>query len=40
MNVISLSPYDLSMAALLVLLLALLSIVLRLGLASRIVKRL
>lgn len=37
MNVISLSPYDLSMAALLVLLLALLSLILKLNLASRIV---
>lgn len=37
MNVISLSPVDLSMAALLVIALALLSLVLKLGLASRIV---
>lgn len=37
MNVISLTPFDLSMAALLVLLLAFLSVVLKLGLASRIV---
>lgn len=37
MNVISLSPFDLSMAALLVLLLAGLSLVLKLGLAGRIV---
>ncbi|MDH5659802.1 MAG: iron export ABC transporter permease subunit FetB [Gammaproteobacteria bacterium] len=37
MNVISLSPFDLSMAALLVLLLALLSLILKLNLASRIV---
>lgn len=37
MNVISLSPFDLSMAALLILLLAFLSIILKLGLASRII---
>lgn len=37
MNVISLSPFDLSMAAVLVLLLAFLSLILRLDLASRIV---
>ena len=36
MNVISLSPFDLSMAALLVLVLAFISIILKLGLASRI----
>lgn len=36
MNVISLSPFDLSMAALLIIALALLSIILKLGLASRI----
>ena len=37
MNVISLSPYDLSMAAILVLLLAILSVVFRLGLANKII---
>ena len=37
MNVISLTPFDLSMAALLILLLALASVVLKLDLASRIV---
>jgi putative ABC transport system permease protein len=37
MNVISLSPFDLSMAAFLVLLLAFLSLILKLNLASRIV---
>ena len=37
MNVISLSPFDLSMAAVLVLVLAFVSIMLKLGLASRIV---
>ena len=37
MNVISLSPFDLSMAAVLVLILAFVSIMLKIGLASRIV---
>ena len=37
MNVISLSPFDLSMAALLVIVLAFISLILKLGLASRIV---
>lgn len=37
MNVISLTPFDLSMAALLILLLAFLSIILKLNLASRII---
>lgn len=37
MNVISLSPFDLSMAAILVIALALMSLVLKLGLASRII---
>jgi putative ABC transport system permease protein len=37
MNVISLTPFDLSMAAVLILILAVISLVLKLGLASRIV---
>jgi len=36
MNVISLSPFDLSLAALLVLVLAVMSLILKLGLSNRI----